>query len=948
MSSILSLATAQELQPYFDAFWYLETYQDVASAGMDAWQHYLLHGYAEQRLPCAIKAAALEQKLWFDSDTTVVAELQRLARGVGLQAEFASWVLARWHASYGRWLEASRSSGCFGLSGFTAAVLGHAGPWLLHALVLWHNGHKDEFQQFLKRMPKQYTGHDKDLLATFGLAEPEIVLRLNQIWSGHHLTKIKTDFSRRSLFDALAGPSADLRYRVSNAISRFLPGRTKGLVTVIMPVYNAGSTVVTALRSLASQRYSKLEVVVVDDASTDNTAALIKQFCVKDSRFRLIRQPVNQGAYSCRNVGLQHAKGEYITCHDADDWSHPDKLRLQLQAVQSSHAVASLSYWVRAGDSLEFGRWRMEDSLIYPNLSSLLFHRDVLLRLGFWDNVRVNADTEYAQRVVKCFGAAALVHVAKGVPLAIGRISSDSLTQQSSSHLRTQFFGVRRWYQDAAVAWHNSSSTEGLYLSAHQLVRPFPAPLCMLALSAAEKKIRLRAQLQQSALFDEQWYLARHPDVVASGMDAASHYLEHGDAEGRLPGPAFEPYAYRLRVGADLNGSQSLLHCLETGADRFFPMGTVLSGSQPFHAQWRTIVVCGHQAEMQLYGAERSLADVLQMLSGEELNILVTLPAAKNEAYVTQLRLLSHLVVVWPYRWWRLDRAEDQSLTAQFKQLYQQFNVVAVYQNTLVLWESAVAAKQLEIPVITHVRELPEADPALCDALAATAAQIRNFIWSHTDYCLANSAATARYLDHSKVKVIPNVMNAACLQITEALFCQPLRLVLISSNIRKKGIEDFFLLALRLQQLSVRAECWLYGPATNELQLLREQWPEAQVHHAGYLEDITQGLEAADIVVNLSHFDESFGRTLLEGMAAGRVVIAYEGGAVDELIRHNETGFVCKKGDIEAVAHWIQQLSSNPELCRRVADAARAEAVALYSAAVVKPKLVEALGGGRP
>ena len=39
MSSILSLATAQELQPYFDAFWYLETYQDVASAGMDAWQH---------------------------------------------------------------------------------------------------------------------------------------------------------------------------------------------------------------------------------------------------------------------------------------------------------------------------------------------------------------------------------------------------------------------------------------------------------------------------------------------------------------------------------------------------------------------------------------------------------------------------------------------------------------------------------------------------------------------------------------------------------------------------------------------------------------------------------------------------------------------------------------------------------------------------------------------
>jgi glycosyltransferase involved in cell wall biosynthesis len=941
LSSILSLATAQELQPYFDACWYLQTYQDVASAVMDAWQHYLHHGYAERRLPCAIAAFELEQKLWFDADLSAVAKLQHEASGDGLQAEFACWALARWHGSYGRWKDAGFFSVKCGHSGLTAAVLGHTGPWLLHALVLWHCGLRDEFQWYLNRLPESLVGHDQDLLAAMGLSASEAVTRLNLIWSAHGLASVNANFSQAFLFDALAGRPAG----IFNRLLRPLLRHSHGLVTVIVPVYNAAATVITALRSLAAQSYTRLEVLVVDDASTDNTAMVVKEFCAQDRRFRLLRQAINQGAYSCRNMGMQQAKGDYITCHDADDWSHPDKLRLQLDELQNSNVVASLTYWVRCTNQLEFARWRMEDSLIYPNISSLLFHRVVFQRLGFWDTVRVNADTEYVRRLIKVFGADALVHVKAGVPLAFGRISTDSLTQQSSTHLRTQFFGVRRWYQEAADRWHNSSSVEALHLPAQPTARPFPAPLCMLAFSAEEKKIRLLVQLRQTALFDEPWYLLRNPDVVAAGMEGAVHYLEHGDAEGRLPGPAFEPAAYRMWLGASSQGAESLLHCLETGAEQFFPQGTVLAGSQHYQAQWQTIVVCAHQSGIQLYGAERSLLDVLIMLADMQLNVIVTLPKAQNDAYVKQLRLLSHQVVVSPYQWWRSDRAAELAIVEHFKRLYQRFNVQLVYQNTLVLWEPALAARQLGIKVVTHVRELPEADPDLCAALAANPQQIRDFVWKHSDYCLANSKATAEYLKNSKVYIVPNAISDQLWQIPSTTFRQPLKIALISSNIRKKGIDDFFVLDGLLKKMLVRAECWLYGPETDELQSLREQWSEAQVHDGGYQEDVVQALENADIVLNLSHFEESFGRTLLEGMAAGRVVIAYEGGAVDALIRHNETGFLCKKGDVEAVAQWILQLSTSPELCRRIAAAARSEAMSKYSVAAVQPTLVEALAG---
>lgn len=106
-------------------------------------------------------------------------------------------------------------------------------------------------------------------------------------------------------------------------------------VSVVMPVYNAASTLLRALESIAAQTTRPKEVICIDDASTDNSAALIQSFNAQQAfQIRYIPLAHNQGVASARNHGLDAATGEYIAFLDADDVWHPEKIALQLHAMQ--------------------------------------------------------------------------------------------------------------------------------------------------------------------------------------------------------------------------------------------------------------------------------------------------------------------------------------------------------------------------------------------------------------------------------------------------------------------------------------------------------------------------------------------------------------------------------------------------------------------------------------
>ncbi|MCC9599511.1 glycosyltransferase [Stieleria sp. JC731] len=118
-------------------------------------------------------------------------------------------------------------------------------------------------------------------------------------------------------------------------------------VSVIIPTYNCASYIEGALRSVAIQQYSHIEVIVVDDGSTDNTADVVAGAPV-DVRF--ICQASRRGPASARNTGIRLARGEYIAFLDADDEWLPGKLDHQVAVLQRMPAVIAVSTEMVAWD----------------------------------------------------------------------------------------------------------------------------------------------------------------------------------------------------------------------------------------------------------------------------------------------------------------------------------------------------------------------------------------------------------------------------------------------------------------------------------------------------------------------------------------------------------------------------------------------------------------------
>ncbi|MFC5195461.1 glycosyltransferase family 2 protein [Bizionia hallyeonensis] len=109
----------------------------------------------------------------------------------------------------------------------------------------------------------------------------------------------------------------------------------KNLVSIIIPVFNRATLLAETLDSVLAQSFTQWECLVVDDGSTDGTDLLVRTICEKDSRFCYIQRPQDRqkGASTCRNIGLELAKGTYILFFDSDDVLPPDVLASRMQVV---------------------------------------------------------------------------------------------------------------------------------------------------------------------------------------------------------------------------------------------------------------------------------------------------------------------------------------------------------------------------------------------------------------------------------------------------------------------------------------------------------------------------------------------------------------------------------------------------------------------------------------
>ena len=111
-----------------------------------------------------------------------------------------------------------------------------------------------------------------------------------------------------------------------NQISKKNKKRT--LFSIIIPCYNAASTVERTLLGLVQQTYENFEAIIINDGSEDLSLQIINKFSFKDPRFKLINLTQNQGLSNARNIGLDYSTGKYICFLDSDDWWPSDKLEV--------------------------------------------------------------------------------------------------------------------------------------------------------------------------------------------------------------------------------------------------------------------------------------------------------------------------------------------------------------------------------------------------------------------------------------------------------------------------------------------------------------------------------------------------------------------------------------------------------------------------------------------
>jgi glycosyltransferase involved in cell wall biosynthesis len=254
------------------------------------------------------------------------------------------------------------------------------------------------------------------------------------------------------------------------------PRSGEAKISVLMPAHNAEETLGMAIESVLAQNWTNLELVVVDDGSTDGTWAIIQAYAARDARVVALKHERNRGAYAARNTALREATGDFVTVHDSDDWSHPEQIATQAVQLLDTTFVANTTGGLRALANMRIVVKPSDAAILVEAMVSLMTRRESVLELGGWDEVRMSADNEFHDRLL-------LRHrqekacILSELPLGVHLRREDSLTMEAHIGIATLRYGARREYFEASRYWQSSASNvDSLILSLPAEVRPYPVP----------------------------------------------------------------------------------------------------------------------------------------------------------------------------------------------------------------------------------------------------------------------------------------------------------------------------------------------------------------------------------------------------------------------------------------------------------------------------------------
>lgn len=195
---------------------------------------------------------------------------------------------------------------------------------------------------------------------------------------------------------------------------------TKGLVSVIMPAFNTDEYILNAIKSVLSQTYEKLELIIINDASTDGTRKILNS--INDTRVKIINLPTNSGAYYSRNIGVFLSKGEFVTTVDSDDIISPERIQKLVDLANKTPQIKLIE--------TRFTRFKRNGKLDFrlftQGVGNGFFRKEVVNDLGYFLPVKGGGDSEYSHRIQSYYGKTSL-HITNDFTYWAG-IRDESLT----------------------------------------------------------------------------------------------------------------------------------------------------------------------------------------------------------------------------------------------------------------------------------------------------------------------------------------------------------------------------------------------------------------------------------------------------------------------------------------------------------------------------------------
>ena len=238
------------------------------------------------------------------------------------------------------------------------------------------------------------------------------------------------------------------------------------MVSVIVPVFNGVEFLGRAVESALSQTYEDVEIIVVNDGSTDGSADLAEGLKRADKRVRVVHQE-NRGLSAARNSGIRNAEGDFINFLDADDWLLPEKLHHQVRAFSTADRVGLVySDYVKSDGGTEYPMQRGKppipfvDLFVYRNWFAPhvpLLRRRLVETVGDFDTkMRATEDRDYWYRCAQHTEFA----YAPGV-MAVYRIHGQQMTRdidrmiKGQQHFAAKHFGNDRRRLRSSMSYHH-------------------------------------------------------------------------------------------------------------------------------------------------------------------------------------------------------------------------------------------------------------------------------------------------------------------------------------------------------------------------------------------------------------------------------------------------------------------------------------------------------------